>query len=38
MMVELVSKKKKVRCPKCEQFTSSVHNVRKHLQKKFDLK
>ncbi len=26
--------KKKVRCPKCEQFTSSVHDVRKPIKSK----
>ena len=35
IMVELVSKKKKVRCPKCEQFTSSVHDVRKPIKSKY---
>lgn len=35
MMVELVSKKKKVRCPKCEQFTSCVHDVRKPIKSKY---
>lgn len=35
IMVELVSKKKKVRCPKCEQFTSNVHNVRKPIKSKY---
>lgn len=35
MMVELVSKKKKVRCPKCEQFINSVHDVRKQIKSKY---
>ena len=35
IMVELVSKKKKVRCPKCEQFTSCVHDVRKPIKSKY---
>ncbi len=33
--VELVSRKKKVRCPNCNQFTSSIHDVRKPVRSKY---
>ncbi len=33
--VELVSSKNKVRCPNCNNFTSSVHDVRKPIESKY---
>ena len=33
--VELVSSKNKVRCPNCNNFTSSVHDIRKPIESKY---
>ena len=35
IMVELESRKNKVRCPICNQFTNSIHDVRKPIQSKY---
>ena len=35
IMVELTSRKKKVKCPTCEYFTKSIHDIRKPIQSKY---